>query len=58
MDQVQRSFFERQAEQDGRSIVKVTNKVLSLDKSKNQTEIYKGRYTLNISKKMPTEIQI
>jgi len=56
MDKVESSFFERQVEQDSRSIVKVTNKVLSLDKSKNQTEIYKGRYTLNINKKMAPEI--
>jgi hypothetical protein len=35
MEKVENSFFQSQAEQDGRSIVKVTNKVLSLDKSKN-----------------------
>jgi len=35
MEKVENSFFQSQAEQDSRSIVKVTNKVLSLDKSKN-----------------------
>ena len=35
MEKVENMFFQKQAEQDSRSIVKVTNKVLSLDKSKN-----------------------
>ena len=56
MDKVETKFFAMKVEEAGKSIVKVNNKVLSLDKSKNQTEIYKGRYTLNINKKMPTDI--
>ena len=58
IEKVENKFFERQKEVDGRSIIEVTNKVLSLDKSKNQKEIYDGRYTLNINQKMPQEIQI
>ena len=58
IDKVNLKFFKLRAEQENRSIVDVKNKVLALDKNKNQKEIYNGRYTLKINSKMPFDIQI
>ena len=58
IEKVNHKFFKIRAEQENRSIVNVNNKVLSLDKEKNQKEIYSGRYTLKINSKMPFDIQI
>jgi hypothetical protein len=37
------------AEIENRSIIEITNKVLSLDPSQSQKEIYNGRFTLKFS---------
>lgn len=57
-DRIEGIFKQQKAEQDNRSIIQVTNKVLSLDPKKSQKEIYSGRYSLKISSRMPIHMQI
>lgn len=45
-------------EKETNSIIQVTDKVYALDPIKSQREIYKGRYSLKISSKMPVDLQI
>lgn len=46
------------ADVENRSIIKVNDKVLSLDPSQSQREIYNGRFTLSFSSQMPLKMQI
>lgn len=57
-DKVEKTYASSRAEDQNRSIIKVNNKVLSLDPSQSQREIYNGRFTLEFSSQMPLKMQI
>lgn len=55
---MEKRYVSSRAEVENRSIIKVNNKVLSLDPSQSQREIYNGRFTLQFSSQMPLKMQI
>ena len=52
-EKVERTYIDTKNLVDNSSIIKVNDKVLSLDPGKSQKEIYNGRFTLSFSSKMP-----
>lgn len=47
-EKVEQQYFDTRAEILNRSVVKVNNKILSLDPSQYQREVYNGRFSLDI----------